>query len=341
MKRILLTTLGTRGDVQPYIGLSQKLIKEGYSITLASSNQYSYLADRYNIPYSPIGEKGNSSNHYIESLLEENRVSSIGKGLDLLFQGMKNSHDEIMELCKSHDIIIGHGFIGETEAELNNIPFIRVSISPDLAKKELWKSKKISDNLKIILERFIINGFIIKRYNKFRNEIEVDNIDIDEYNKKPILLPISKYLVDRKESWSPNNYLTGYWYTEEPQDFAPPENLVKFINNNDKIAVMTFGSMSWGEKDIQSIINLIQEVSSSADISLVVIGWDNKMSGYLNTDRIYYTKSIPYSWLFKHAFCVIHHCGLGTVNEVLRSCLPSIPVPHLIDQFFRSSCFLK
>jgi len=44
-------------------------------------------------------------------------------------------------------------------------------------------------------------------------------------------------------------------------------------------------------------------------------------------------QEIPFDWLFDHISCVIHHCGLGTTAEVLKAGLPSIPVPHMIDQF--------
>ena len=36
MKKIAMFTMGTRGDVQPYIFLSKELMKNGYDVTLGS-----------------------------------------------------------------------------------------------------------------------------------------------------------------------------------------------------------------------------------------------------------------------------------------------------------------
>ena len=41
---------------------------------------------------------------------------------------------------------------------------------------------------------------------------------------------------------------------------------------------------------------------------------------------------IPHSWLFKNAKCVIHHCGFGTTAATMIYGVPSIPVPHVLDQ---------
>jgi sterol 3beta-glucosyltransferase len=50
-------------------------------------------------------------------------------------------------------------------------------------------------------------------------------------------------------------------------------------------------------------------------------------------DKVYLVKNIPYSWLLDKVSVVIHHCGFGTTAEVLRTGLPSIPIPHIFDQF--------
>ncbi|MDD3340534.1 MAG: hypothetical protein PHS82_16995 [Lachnospiraceae bacterium] len=42
--------------------------------------------------------------------------------------------------------------------------------------------------------------------------------------------------------------------------------------------------------------------------------------------------SVPHSWLFKQASFVIHHCGFGTTAATMIYGVPSIPVPHILDQ---------
>ena len=42
--------------------------------------------------------------------------------------------------------------------------------------------------------------------------------------------------------------------------------------------------------------------------------------------------SVPHSWLFGQGCFVIHHCGFGTAAASMIYGIPSIPVPHVLDQ---------
>ena len=42
--------------------------------------------------------------------------------------------------------------------------------------------------------------------------------------------------------------------------------------------------------------------------------------------------SVPHSYLFDKCKMVIHHCGFGTSAATLIYGVPSIPVPHVLDQ---------
>lgn len=42
--------------------------------------------------------------------------------------------------------------------------------------------------------------------------------------------------------------------------------------------------------------------------------------------------SVPHSWLFRQGYCVIHHCGFGTASASMIYGIPSIPIPHVLDQ---------
>ena len=42
--------------------------------------------------------------------------------------------------------------------------------------------------------------------------------------------------------------------------------------------------------------------------------------------------NVPHSWLFKQGKFVIHHCGFGTSAATMIYGIPSIPVPHVLDQ---------
>ncbi|MCL4529366.1 MAG: glycosyltransferase, partial [Chloroflexi bacterium] len=53
--RIIVATIGSRGDVQPYINLCQGLKAAGHDVHLASNSTLGGLADSHSVPFIPVG----------------------------------------------------------------------------------------------------------------------------------------------------------------------------------------------------------------------------------------------------------------------------------------------
>jgi sterol 3beta-glucosyltransferase len=54
MTRILILTIGSRGDVQPYIALEKGLITRGHKVRLATLSKFSQLVREAGIEFAPL-----------------------------------------------------------------------------------------------------------------------------------------------------------------------------------------------------------------------------------------------------------------------------------------------
>src|SRR5688572_6725070 len=52
--RIAIQTLGTRGDVQPYVALALGLMREGHAVQIAAPVQYGALPQERGVPVAPL-----------------------------------------------------------------------------------------------------------------------------------------------------------------------------------------------------------------------------------------------------------------------------------------------
>ena len=52
-----------------------------------------------------------------------------------------------------------------------------------------------------------------------------------------------------------------------------------------------------------------------------------------STDRVLFVKRTPHNLVFPRCAAVVHHAGAGTTHTTLRAGVPSVPVPHVSDQF--------
>ena len=107
MKKIAMFTMGTRGDVQPYIFLSKELMKNGYDVTLGSHPCWKKLIEEAGICFSPIGPDIDIEK---EAAIIRGKVSnpalSMLKTMNFVFRIILESTHEIFEVCKGKDLII-------------------------------------------------------------------------------------------------------------------------------------------------------------------------------------------------------------------------------------------
>ena len=64
----------------------------------------------------------------------------------------------------------------------------------------------------------------------------------------------------------------------------------------------------------------------------IIQGFQKTLQNYELPETMISCGSVPHSFLFKQCLFVIHHCGFGTAAATMIYGIPSIPVPHVLDQ---------
>ena len=151
MKKTAIFTMGTRGDVQPYIFLSKELIKNGYEVTLGSHPCWRALVEDAGIHFEPIGpdidiEKEAAAIRGAVS----NPALSMLKTMNFVFRIIQESTTEVYEACKGKDlIIVSHSQMGAVEAGVLGIPTVNVTLQTEMIGEKLrpqtFKDKVIGE----------------------------------------------------------------------------------------------------------------------------------------------------------------------------------------------------
>lgn len=330
MKKTAIFTMGTRGDVQPYIFLSKELMKNGYEVTLGSHPCWRELIEDAGIHFEPIGpdidiEKEAAA---IRGKVS-NPVLSMIKTMNFVFRIIQESTTEIYEVCKGKDlIIVSHSQMGAVEAGVLGIPTVNVTLQTEMIGEKLrpqtFKDKVIGG---------IIAKQVAKPYNKIRKVYgqrpvkSADEIMSDQLN----LIPISRYVVKRNPYWEEKNVLTGYWYDEETE-YIPDDKLAEFIASGDKPVILALGAMSFEDRSEKEKLDMFVSAFKKTGCRAIIQGFQKTMHDYVLPETMMACGSVPHSWLFRQGKFVIHHCGFGTSAATLVYGIPSIPVPHVLDQ---------
>ena len=330
MKKTAIFTMGTRGDVQPYIFLSKELIKNGYEVTLGSHPCWRALVEDAGIHFEPIGpdidiEKEAAAIRGAVS----NPALSMLKTMNFVFRIIQESTTEVYEACKGKDlIIVSHSQMGAVEAGVLGIPTVNVTLQTEMIGEKL-RPQTFKDK--------VIGGMIAKQvakpYNKIRKVYgqkpvkSADEIMSDRLN----LIPISRYVVERNPYWEEKNVLTGYWYDEETE-YVPDEKLAEFIASGDKPVILALGAMSFEDRSEKEKLDMFVNAFKKTGCRAIIQGFQKTMRDYVLPETMMACGSVPHSLLFRQGKFVIHHCGFGTSAATLVYGIPSVPVPHVLDQ---------
>ena len=330
MKKIAMFTMGTRGDVQPYIYLSRALMRAGYDVILGTHPCWRNLVEGAGVHFEPVGpdidiEKETT----IIRGKSKNGITSILKTMNFIMKIIEGSSNEVYKLCEGKDlIVITHSQMGAVEAGVLGIPTVNVTLQTEMIGEKL-KKQKFGEKL--------IGGFIAKQAAKPTNKIRklyglkpvksADEVMSDKLN----LIPISKYVIDRNPYWEAKNILTGYWFEDE-EEFTPDAKLEAFLASGGKPVVLALGAMSFEAEADRKKLDMFVNAFSKTGCRAIIQGFQKTLQDYELPNSMIAVGSVPHSWLFRHAKFVIHHCGFGTTAATMIYGVPSIPVPHVLDQ---------
>ena len=327
MKKIAMFTMGTRGDVQPYIYLSRALMRAGYDVTLGTHPCWRNLVEGAGVHFEPVGpdidiEKATT----VIRGKSKNGITSILKTMNFIMKIIEGSSDEVYKLCEGKDlIVITHSQMGAVEAGVLGIPTVNVTLQTEMIGEKLRKQK---------FGEKLIGGFIAKQAAKPTNKIRklnglkpvksADEVMSDKLN----LIPISKYVIDRNPYWEEKNILTGYWFEDE-EEYTPDAKLEAFLAGGEKPVVLALGAMSFEAESDRKKLDMFVNAFSKTGCRAIIQGFQKTLQDYELPDSMIAVGSVPHSWLFRHAKFVIHHCGFGTTAATMIYGVPSIPVPHV------------
>ncbi|GAH68167.1 unnamed protein product, partial [marine sediment metagenome] len=131
--RILIPTIGSRGDVQPFIALAQGLEHAGHNVTLASHPVMKTLIESHGVTFSLIGPDIDLAQEVAAiRLRSRNVIVGLVRGMRFGLDMVEQSHDDILAQCRKADLVVisAQSAAGKNEADQLNLPYLSVTLMP-------------------------------------------------------------------------------------------------------------------------------------------------------------------------------------------------------------------
>lgn len=357
--RIAILTLGTRGDVQPYVALAKEAIKQGHSALICTGKSFEKLITENGIEFAQTQTD-------LMAMLESEEGKMIMNGalkhplktkkyLDTIVNpAFRRTLDQFWQAVQGSDLILYHpkAFGAVDMAQVLKIPCVSMPPVPITYPIEEFPNLAISPtrNLGSKINKWTYTimakaeSASIKQVNDFRqNTLKLPQRKAGEYTFKvdgkdiPIIYPISRALLQDVKSWEDKVYLPGFFYLDMLNERLD-EKIKNFIDSGKPPIIISFSSMPL-KNPSKFKDKLIEALKNTNNRGIVLTG----ISGlhFENSEDILAVKGAPHNLLFPFAKGIVHHGGVGTMAATLQSGKPQLIIPFSVDQPFWANRLYK
>lgn len=341
--KIALCTIGSRGDIQPFLILGEYLAKSGHDVIVSSAKMYEPLAEKYDVTYKSF------TGNYQSIVDDEAMKKEIGKNpftigrklKEKVYPIIENSLDTFYECLEWCDVVIYHPktLIDSTGFEMKG-KLIKGYVVPMFTPTRQFPNPIVSA---LPIPKFL-NKLSYKMINAMIGTVKTP---VNNFRKKrnlgktpsfldtPIVYGVSPSVIEVPTDFPSNHYFTGLW-TKEDTKAKLSDEVFEFMTDDQEVAIITFGSMPYRSKvDINRFIETLQK---DFEVKILVVkAWGLKEKTIAESSTIMAVDAAPFDVLFPLADYIIHHGGAGTTATALKSGIPQMicPVLHPVgDQYF-------
>jgi UDP:flavonoid glycosyltransferase YjiC (YdhE family) len=345
---ILLAPVGSHGDVHPFCGIGQALLRRGHRVTMFTNGAFEPLARRVGLEFVPVGTA--------------EQFAQIVSDPDLWHptRGWKKVFDSIAELTPlQYDAMRAHltpagdtVMVGATLAmgarvlqeELGK-PMATVHLQPSIMWSQ-YETPKLPGMPPIrnaprwvkrlafgIADRFVLDPYIGGPLNAFRagkGLPPVKHVTSRWWHSPDRVIGLfPEWFAPPQPDWPPQMKLTGFPLFDEKGLEPMPDDLRRFLDAGDKPVAFTPGSaMFHGQEFFQAAADACRILGRRG---ILLTRHAEHVPPRLPAGVIH-VKYAPFSELLPRCAALVHHGGIGTMSQALAAGVPQIIQPMSHDQ---------
>ncbi|WP_395680631.1 glycosyltransferase [Inquilinus sp.] len=339
--RVLLSTYGSRGDVEPMAGLGAQLQTLGAEVRVCAppDQEFATLLARAGVTLAPAFS---SVREWVTKALENReKVDLPRRAAEILVA----QFDAIGAAAEGCDVIVATGLFPSTAAarsvaEHRGIRYVYAAYCPFFLPSQHHRPHVypghphppgVTDN-RVLWDRDVqtMNALFGAAFNGHRSSIglpPVDNVRDHVFTDRPWLAsdPVLS-------PWLPTDLRdvvqTGAWIL--PDERPLPAGLAAFLEAGTPPVYVGFGSMPMqAARDAGRVA--IEAIRAQGRRALILQGWAD-LALIDDRDDCFAVGDVNQQALFGRVAAVVHHGGAGTTTAATRAGAPQVVVPQIADQ---------
>jgi sterol 3beta-glucosyltransferase len=346
---ILILTIGTRGDVQPFLALGKGLKAAGHNVTVCTAETFDSFVTEQGLNYAYMNDE---LLRLMDTSEGKSAMEKKTAGFALIQKAKKilgKALYEAWDAAQGAEAIVYHPktLAGYHIAEKLNIPVFMSLPLPAYTPTSEFMNPIFGVNAKMggMLNRMsylvtrAASAMYVDVINDWRKAIGLpprgrfaDEMVLPNGQPMPTLYPYSPHVIPTPKDWLPTTVATGYWFLDLQTNWQPSSELLDFLNAGEAPVYIGFGSMPGSDPEAKAQL-VLSALEQSGQRGILASGWGALKADHL-PKNVFMIEQAPHDWLFPRVKAVVHHGGAGTTAAGLRAGKPTIICPFFGDQPF-------
>jgi UDP:flavonoid glycosyltransferase YjiC (YdhE family) len=351
--KILLVTIGSAGDVLPFIGLGRALRQRGHVVSLAAGGPFAHWVRDAGLDFVELG----SAAHF-EKVLNNPNLWHPRKGFKTVFeQGvlplMRPTYRIVCEFCRDPKaVVVAHAiaFGARIAQEEFGIPLASVHLAPvglwsahdpprlpGLALPS-WLGLGAKRALYDLMSALVADPVLTPKINAFRRQRclrPVRQVLRHWWNSpRRIIALFPPWYAPPQPDWPKQTRLGSFpLYDARASEPCPPE-LTAFLQSGEAPVVASFGSaMKHGDPQFAAVVEACRRLGRRG---VLLTRYADQLPPHLPPEVRHFPYA-PFGQVFPQAAAVFHHGGIGTTAQALAAGVPQAVMALSHDQYDNAS----
>ena len=355
--KVLILTMGTRGDVQPYIGLAQELQRRGHEAVLGAPERFADLVTEHGVVFAGMDD---GPLRVLDSGSAVGEVAAGGlRAKVALMRRMPTMFTRVFEDCwqiassglgAGADVIVHNGQImsGQHVAEKLGVPAVLALPTPLYVPTRAfaWPGQQLPSWLPAMANRATYAGMKApammfgRTVDRWRDGLGLprrrgrhDPLRAPCGERVLVLHAMSLAVVPRPADWPPSAQVTGHWFADRPTATTGPLPERAVLDGwNEPVVFVGFGSMA-GPDPAAATQEILEALRMAGARGVLAAGWGG-LGEVSSPADVFVTGEVPHETVFPQMAAVVHHGGAGTTAAAVRAGVPQVMCPFVADQPF-------
>ncbi len=338
--RIALATVGTTGDVAPFVALARSLNAAGHEVTAVSwelhRGAFESAASSF-VPAGPATSREEIADTASRAAAARSPLAQVAVLRDFHLRDAADHYRRLREVLPGHDLVVLHGIHTLAEAAARDgghawasavfdPVLLPTATAPPAGMPSLGPLNR--------LEWWMLDRMLRRQDRPLRAALESAGSpaarEVTMFRARSPRLHLvgcSPRVAPPPTDLAASTHFTGAWVDHAPP--APlPDALEHFLAAGAAPVVVTFGSMA--APDPAALASAVVSGIHDAGHRVVLQGGAAMLDG----DDVLSVAKVDHRVLFPRAATVIHHGGSGTTHAAVAAGMPSVVIPHVGDQPF-------